>query len=181
MPNLSQTELAPILGISQARISVLAAKGFFKEAENMNGKYKVFDQEKAIELYHANRDPRQDMQKGAKPPKPNPNAKKEQVIKKAGMPPMDFATARNWNEQYKAALKKIEYEEKAGKLLDAAEVANDAFNAGRMIRNQITSIPDRCAPLVAAESSQFECKQILLKEINIILEGLSTTIKNQKA
>ena len=68
-------------------------------------------------------------------------------------------------------------DEAAGKLIDAEEVKKRGFAAGRHIRDQCLAIADRCSPLVAACSDQFECKQILMKEITYILEGTSKMLE----
>ncbi len=89
---------------------------------------------------------------------------------------LDMSTARALNEQYKAALKKMEFDRRQGKLIEVEEVQKSARVIAAMIKQALLSIPDRVGSLVAANSSSFECKRILRDEINIILENLSQSI-----
>ena len=102
---------------------------------------------------------------------------KEQVVKKSGIKAMDLNTAKTLETQYKAALRKLEYEEKNGELVSISKLVKVADAAGRQIKEQCLAIADRCSPLVAAENDQFICKQILLKEINYILDGISKMLE----
>jgi len=111
-----------------------------------------------------------------KPAKTPPKKGKEETILDAGTKGMTYGTARTYNEQYKAALKKLEYDQKKGTLINATDAERDSFNLGRQVRDQCLAIADRCSPLVAAEEDPFQCKQILLKEISYILDELSNTI-----
>jgi len=61
--------------------------------------------------------------------------------------------------------------------MDADEICAIAFEAGRQMRNACQAIPERCGALVAVTSDQDECKQILAKEIRMILENLSDSLK----
>jgi len=61
--------------------------------------------------------------------------------------------------------------------VDAAAVEKKAFEAGKTIKESCVAIADRTAPLVAAEDDSFQCKQILLQEINYILESLSKLLE----
>ena len=88
-----------------------------------------------------------------------------------------LSEAQRIDANYKALLRKQEYEEKQDKLIQADLVEKAAFEAGRKIRDQLLSIPDRCATLVAAEADPFDCKQILIKEINHILNDLHNAIR----
>jgi len=108
--------------------------------------------------------------------KPTPEQKQE-VIKDAGIEVLPLHEAQALDKTYSAALKKLDLEIKQGELISKSEVSESAFRAGRLIKEQLGSIPDRCAPLVAVESDQFECKQILLKEINHILNDLSEKLR----
>lgn len=81
---------------------------------------------------------------------------------------------------YEAALLKLKHDAELGKYLLADEVRKDAAEAARMTKDQVLALADRCAPLVAANSDQFECKQILLTEINYILQGIADGLRVQE-
>jgi hypothetical protein len=104
---------------------------------------------------------------------------KEKVIADSGID--DDSTAeggtysdmRLLNEKYKAALKKLDYEQKSLQLIDADEVKREADFAGRLVKQKVSSWPGRVSALVAAESDPFKCEQILKKECNELLEEIS--------
>lgn len=170
MPLMTQSEYAQHIGVSQPRVHKMIQTGKIPKSA-MDGKRII--SELADKALGKNLEP------ARKQKSELPVEEKEKVVQAAGIKTLDYTTARTLNEQYKAALNKLEYEQKSGKLIDASEVEKRAFLAGRLIRDQLLSIPDRCSALVAAESDAFNCKQIILKEINYILENLSDAVKIQ--
>ena len=86
---------------------------------------------------------------------------------------VDYATARTMREAYRAKMAKLDYEEREGKLVDAAKVRDDAFQTGRMVRDGVLAIPDRMADVLAAESDPAKVRQLLLDELETVLEKLS--------
>ena len=86
---------------------------------------------------------------------------------------VDFVTARTMREAFKAKMAKIEYEKETGKLTDAARVKEEAFSAGRMVRDALLGIPDRQADVLAAESDPAKIRQLLVDELETILNELS--------
>lgn len=182
--NLRQT--AEALGVSRQAVQGYIERGQIPRGamrRTRTGRYKIDIERVKAEL------PNQlsDINRGRRGKRPGetiggvgvgaPQEEKQRTATKAGMGGMDLQTARRFNEQYKAALKKLEYEQKAGKLIEVERVQGVGFDAGRMIKERCLSIADRCSPLVAAESDQFRCKQILVKEISQILEGLSEALQ----
>jgi hypothetical protein len=111
-------------------------------------------------------------------PKPQPTPEeKEKVIESAGIiREMDFGRARTLHEQYKAALKKLEFDKLKGLVIDGPETYRRRFEIARQIRDQCLSIADRCAPVVAAEPDQHKCREILLTEIRYIIDGIRQEI-----
>ena len=86
---------------------------------------------------------------------------------------VDFAAARTMREAFRAKMAKMEYEEKAGKLTDATKVREDAFRAGRIIRDALLGIPDRLADILAAEQDPRQVRQCLQDELESALEQLT--------
>jgi hypothetical protein len=86
---------------------------------------------------------------------------------------LSYTDARAWAQRYKAALLKVELEEKQGKLIDAEAFKAAAFNKGRMLRDSLLNIPDRLAAILAAESDQIKIAEILATEIRAALDELS--------
>lgn len=116
--------------------------------------------------------------KGGKPKEDEPTQpEKEKAAQKAGL-----SMNQSHSELQKAktflecGLKQLELEKEKGKLVPADQVERAAYLAGLQIRESLESIPDRCAPLVAVESGQFECREIIAKEIDFILKGLSSAL-----
>lgn len=97
----------------------------------------------------------------------------EKVAKKAGTSGLDFTEARTLKERYRAALLKIELDEKTGKLVDSETVKVSAFNKARSVRDSLLNISDRVAPILAAERDEKKVADILTKEIRTALEELS--------
>lgn len=77
----------------------------------------------------------------------------------------------------KAGRESLKLRNERQEVMPVAVVDKAAFEAGRQIRDQVQSIADRCAPLVAAESDQHECRMILRREIDYILQGLADKLK----
>ena len=98
---------------------------------------------------------------------------KEQVIAKSGIDDGSYNDMRLLNEKYKAALKKLDYEQKSLQLTPSDEVKREADFAGRLVKQKVSSWPGRVYALVAAESDPFKCEQILKKECNELLEEIS--------
>ncbi len=86
---------------------------------------------------------------------------------------VDFVTARTMREAFRAKMAKMEYEEKAGKLTEASKVREDAYRAGRMLRDALLGIPDRQADVLAAETDPRKVRQLLMDELEEILSELS--------
>ncbi|WP_299735368.1 hypothetical protein [uncultured Endozoicomonas sp.] len=85
---------------------------------------------------------------------------------------VDFVTARTMREAFKAKMAKLEYEEKSGTLTDAAKVKQDAFKAGRIVRDELLAISDRMADVLAAEDDPKKVAEHLQGELAAILNGL---------
>jgi hypothetical protein len=65
----------------------------------------------------------------------------------AGMP---LAEAERMKENYLALLRQLEYETKAGRLVDAEEVERQSFKSARIMRDAWMNWPQRVAATVAA-------------------------------
>lgn len=86
---------------------------------------------------------------------------------------VDFVSARTMREAYRAQMAKIDFEERSGKLTDAAKVKDDAFRAGRIVRDALLAIPDRLSDILAAEDDPRVIRQLLLDDFEQILNDLS--------
>ena len=63
-----------------------------------------------------------------------------------------------------------------GTLLPTEDVIRAAHTTGRDLRDMLTQIPDRIAPLIPDQSDLHQRTQILKVEINAILENMADKI-----
>lgn len=73
---------------------------------------------------------------------------------------------------YDAMLKKLEYEERAGKLVSRAQVESDVFAASRATRDHLLMIPKRVAPRIIGLKNISDIEYILSQEITNSLTSL---------
>lgn len=83
-----------------------------------------------------------------------------------------FAQARTMREAYAAQIMKLEFLQKSGQLVDKNELKLKLVKLHMAVRDSLRTIPDRVAPVVAAETDQSKIHALLLKEIGQALEGL---------
>ncbi len=159
MALITQAEFARQLEVSKPYIHKLVKKGIIKLR---NGKV---DTEQALAAMKANADPANALREES------PSEVIPAVGNTAGA--VDFVTARTMREAFRAKLAKLEYEEKSGKLTDAGKVRNDAFKAGRIIRDELLAIPDRLADVLAAEDDPGSVRQIIFEELEKVLNRIS--------
>ncbi|MBQ9236127.1 MAG: hypothetical protein IJ184_06680 [Alphaproteobacteria bacterium] len=66
--------------------------------------------------------------------------------------------------EYEGKLKKVEYEEKQGIIINKAEQERLAFNLGRLLRDQLAGLPARLAAKVSAENDARKVKRLIKNE-----------------
>jgi len=156
MALMSQAEFARQQGFTRGYVTKLIKKGIIRLS---NGKV---DSNQAQQAMKANADPvsliRSDQTTELAPTQPGA---------------VDFVTARTMREAFRAKMAKLEYEEKSGTLTDAAKVKQDAFKAGRIIRDELLAIPDRLADVLAAEDDPRKVKALLHDELEAILKEMA--------
>ena len=69
----------------------------------------------------------------------------------------------------------MEYREKSAKLVDKSDLKLKLAKLHMGLRDSLKAIPDRIAPIAAAETEQAKIHNLLTKEIAIALEGLSVS------
>ena len=85
-----------------------------------------------------------------------------------------FQKARAVRERFAAAIAKLEYEERSGKLIDRAEVLSAAYSHYRALRDSLLAIPDRISAQLAAETDAVAVHDVLSNELRKILDKAST-------
>ena len=89
-----------------------------------------------------------------------------------------FAQSRAIREAYAARLTRLEFDQRSGKLVDKSELKMRLAKLHMGVRDSLRTIPDRVAPIVAAETDQAKIHAMLLKEIGQALEGLGSAISD---
>jgi len=84
-----------------------------------------------------------------------------------------FHRARTVWQGYRAQLARLEYEVRVGKLVNADEVRQAAYDHGRRLRDALIGLPARVAAELAAARKRAECERILLREIHRLCEELA--------
>ena len=87
-----------------------------------------------------------------------------------------FAQSRAIREAYAARLTRLEYDQRSSKLVDKNELKMRLAKLHMALRDSLRTIPDRVAPIVAAETDQAKIHAMLLKEIGQALESLSNAV-----
>ena len=72
----------------------------------------------------------------------------------------------------KADLTELDVQERNGDLISASAVRDQDFKLARILRNNLQSIPDRTAPLLAANMDAASIHKALYDEINLTLEQI---------
>ena len=187
------TDLANRLGVTKGRVSQLHQKGAFGDTfTRLNNRRYIIDIEAAVENVKKYSDPvarghknkiarlnqrtddgRQMTEDGGQTTDGREQtAEKAKTIELAGM---SFSAARTLKEQYNAEMKKLDYEERAGKLLRDEDVQKGAFEMYRKTRDSLINIIDRISAQLAAEKKEANIRIILENEIRNAL----THIRNE--
>ena len=84
--------------------------------------------------------------------------------------PATYSEARAIREALNARIARLEYEERLGKLVDAAEVRREAYRTGRVLRDRVLAVPGRVAAQAAAESSAKRIQSLMDQELRRALD-----------
>ena len=169
---------------NHSRLFHLLKAGHLEGTYKTTGKKKLFNLEKLRTRIDATLAPQNRDRRGHAPGELTGKSvsveEKKKLIDHVGdeIKTIGYAKAREIGEQYKAALLKLEYEEKQKKLIPVENIITAEAHAGRLIKDGLSSIPDRCAALCAAESDPRQVKLILQKEIDAVLNSISSGLLN---
>ena len=86
-----------------------------------------------------------------------------------------YAQSRAIKEAYNARLAKLEYEEKSGILVRTDTIKVSWFNVLRVLRDRTLNLPDRLAPILAAEMDPKQVRELLDTELRQILNDVADT------
>ena len=89
-----------------------------------------------------------------------------------------YAQSRAIKEAYNARLAKLEYEEKSSALVRTDSIKVAWFNVLRVLRDRTLNLPDRMAPLLAAETDPKQVRELLEAEFRQILNDAADAVSN---
>ncbi len=156
---LTGAQYAKHLGVSPARVCHLVKKGVLQQDEEGR-----FDRDLNDRLMAQAQDPAYQAKQKASPHPSNGKAAKI---------PMTFGEAKTERETYLAKQAKLDYYKAIGKVVLADTVNKRAFEVGRRVREQLFTIPNRIAGVLAAETDQEKVYQVLMGELQQALEALT--------
>jgi hypothetical protein len=192
---VSFSDFARLKGVSAPAVTI-ASKARIKDAiVERNGK-RMLDRDKALELWDRNtrrngservssearqRDRREIETDPAgvapRPPVEVPAATGEQLktlimgLPEDQIPGLDVSRERK--EHYNAELARLQALKEREELVPTADVKRMASTLGRQIRDNILSIPNRVAPLLAAAQDSGEVHRLLSEELRTALRVLA--------
>ena len=89
-----------------------------------------------------------------------------------------YLRARAVNETFRAKTAQLEYEERAGKLIQATKAGEYAAHWSAIVGDALSAYPDRVAPLVAAAKTEAEIHRILAGETNALRRKMAKAISD---
>jgi hypothetical protein len=89
-----------------------------------------------------------------------------------------YLRARAVTETFKAKTAQLEYEERAGKLIQATKAGEYAANWSAIVGDALSAYPDRVAPLVAAARTEAEIHRILAGETSALRRKMAKAISD---
>lgn len=84
-----------------------------------------------------------------------------------------YSKARAAKETMAAKMAQVKYEKLTGSLVEVDEVRKAAKNIGLAIKGSLTALPNKMAPILAAETDVQKVRKYLDEEIRMALENLS--------
>ena len=157
MPQVTQKELANILGVSSPRLSQVKSTGRLDGTWTAKGRTVYYDKDAAIKAWNYE----------------NPTQQDSTRIPTSELEIPSFNDSRAKTEYFRAEMARLDLEEKEEKLCDAEKVKREAFSMARSVRDAVNSIPDRVANQFAAETDSVVIHQALSEELRKALEKLT--------
>lgn len=93
---------------------------------------------------------------------------------------IDYLSRRSRYEDYRARLLELEFLERTSKLVAVDDVEREAFDSARRVRERLSSIPERLAPVVAGLDDIGRIEELLEGEIRSALEELSSSVSGKR-
>ena len=78
--------------------------------------------------------------------------------------------------EYRARLARLDYLQRAGELVLAADVEKAAFDLGRRCRERLASMPGRIAPVLVGLATTAECYGVVEAEANLVADEFASGV-----
>ena len=169
--NVSIRAYARLRGVSHTAVQKAIKAG--RITVNPDGS---IDPEKADREWTRNSLPRVDRPKAAPAQRvtmPPPEAGASPV---SGDPVTAYLRARAVNETFKAKVSQLEYEERSGKLIPASRAAEYAAMFSSVVKDTLTALPDRLAPMLAAVHDEKAIHRMLAAEVAAMLKKVNKAV-----
>jgi hypothetical protein len=99
------------------------------------------------------------------------------VAEPLGQAGASFGQARTIEMVFRAKLRRLEFETKQGRLIEAEAVRKTIADSVRSLRDGVLGLPDRLATVLAAESDSKKVHVTLKTELSRELEALANAIR----
>jgi transcriptional regulator with XRE-family HTH domain len=162
---ITQREFARRMGVSPQAVNKRIRAGRLSRLADG-----TLDEAVAVREWHATQEP-EDHQA----PEPEPA---RQARGTPGPAPGTYAQAKTADTVYRARLRQLEYESRAGTFVRAEDVAHRWFELARTTRVRLMSIPARVAASIAATSDVHDVRTRLEDEIRSALIELADDARN---
>lgn len=157
---VNQKELCEITGVNRRQIYKLQKKGIIKKTKA--GKYNLSDTKKILQI---DRD-------HSRVKKNNPELDQDSGSGLSGggfSLPEAIAKTRLQKEISRLRLNELEYKKKIGEVLEFKEVENLMQDLGQQIKSEFLKLANTLPPKVASVSSLKKCKEIIKKDVDMVL------------
>ena len=94
----------------------------------------------------------------------------------SGDPVGAYLRARAVRESFAARTAQLEYEERAGKLIQAVRASEYAAGFSSIVKDGLMAMPDRLAPMLAAVDDERAIHRMLVAEVSALLRKVSKAI-----
>ena len=155
LPEITQSELAKLLGVSTPRVSAVKATGRLEGTYRLQGRNILYDEAAAVSAWNGEAVNATSIVSGSQQEIPS------------------FNESRAKSEHFRADLLRLDLEVKEEKLCETDKVKREAFTMARSVRDALNSIPDRVANQFAAETDPVVIHQSLSEEVRKALERLT--------
>jgi hypothetical protein len=94
----------------------------------------------------------------------------------SGDPVVAYLRARAVKTSFEARTAQLEYEERAGKLIQAVRASEYAATFSAIVKDGLMAMPDRMAPMLAAVEDEKAIHRMLVAEVSALLRKVSKAV-----